>query len=144
MAGSSFHGLTSALEDVGPPLSAFDAVFDDVRERGLADLMWEAHLGGPVAERRTESMHGLLPTEPSYEHRQRQVGERLVALARKDKFALGLNLDVDPKERRAYDFPYIHSWVMAHAGRLLNEYAESIEREPLIPACAPLDYVPRR
>jgi hypothetical protein len=31
---------------------------------------------------------------------------------------------------------------MAHFGRLIAEYQESIKREPLIPAGAPLDYVP--
>jgi len=55
-----------------------------------------------------------------------------------------VNLDVDPAERKPYNYPYLHSWVMAHAGKMLAEYFDSIEREPLIPAGAPLDYVPGR
>jgi arylsulfatase len=53
--------------------------------------------------------------------------------------ALGLaiphlvNLDVDPKERKPYDFPYIHSWVLEHTGKLLQEFKDSLTREPLIP-----------
>ena len=49
-----------------------------------------------------------------------------------------INLDVDPKERKPYNFPHIHSWVMAHAGQVLNDYADSVKRESLIPAGAPL------
>ena len=54
------------------------------------------------------------------------------------------NLIVDPKEEKPYDLPYLHSWVGAHVGKILKEYAESIKREPLIPAGAPLNYVPSR
>jgi hypothetical protein len=32
---------------------------------------------------------------------------------------------------------------MAHFGRLMKEFQESVKREPLIPAGAPLDYVPK-
>jgi arylsulfatase len=32
---------------------------------------------------------------------------------------------------------------MAHFGRLLKEFAASVESEPLIPAGAPLDFVPK-
>ena len=53
-----------------------------------------------------------------------------------------VNLDVDPDERKPYNYPHIHSWVMAHVGRVLKEFAQSVEREPLIPAGAPLDFVP--
>jgi arylsulfatase A-like enzyme len=53
-----------------------------------------------------------------------------------------INLDVDPKEEKPYDYPYIHSWVMAHVGETLNDYVESIKKEPLIPAGAPLEFVP--
>jgi arylsulfatase A-like enzyme len=55
-----------------------------------------------------------------------------------------INLTVDPKERKAFDLPYLHSWTAAHFGRILREFAESVKREPLIPAGAPLDHVPAR
>jgi arylsulfatase len=55
-----------------------------------------------------------------------------------------INLTVDPKERKPYDFPYMHSWTGVHFGKILREYAESVRREPLIPAGAPLNYVPSR
>lgn len=54
------------------------------------------------------------------------------------------NLLADPKEREPVDYPYLHTWVYAHINRLLGEYRASVAREPLIPAGAPLDYVPRR
>ena len=53
-----------------------------------------------------------------------------------------INLDVDPKEEKPYSYPYLHSWVIAHAGRILGEYTQSVKKEPLIPAGAPLDFVP--
>jgi arylsulfatase len=53
-----------------------------------------------------------------------------------------INLDVDPKEEKPYSYPYLHSWVVAHAGKILSEYSNSIKTEPLIPAGAPLDFVP--
>ena len=52
-----------------------------------------------------------------------------------------INLDVDPKEREPYNFPYLHTWTLAHTGKLIAEYQRSLSREPLIPAGAPLDYV---
>lgn len=55
-----------------------------------------------------------------------------------------INLTVDPKERKAVDLPYIHSWTTVHFGRILKEFEDSVRREPLIPAGAPLDYVPNR
>jgi arylsulfatase A-like enzyme len=55
-----------------------------------------------------------------------------------------INLDVDPKEREPYNFPYIHTWVGAHTAKLIVEYHRSLGREPLIPVGAPLDYVPKR
>lgn len=55
-----------------------------------------------------------------------------------------VNLTVDPKERKAFDLPYIHSWTATHFGRIMKEFAASVKREPLIPAGAPLDHVPVR
>ena len=55
-----------------------------------------------------------------------------------------INLDVDPKEEKAYNFPHMHSWVMAHVGKILNQYGQSIKQEPLIPAGAPIDHVPKK
>jgi arylsulfatase len=55
-----------------------------------------------------------------------------------------INLTVDPKERKPYDFPYMHSWMGVHVGKILKDYEESVRREPLIPAGAPLNYVPTR
>lgn len=55
-----------------------------------------------------------------------------------------VNLDTDPKEREPIDYPYIHTWVGAHAAKILSDYQESIKREPLIPAGAPLDFVPKQ
>ena len=55
-----------------------------------------------------------------------------------------INLIVDPKERKPFDFPYVHSWTSIHFGKILKEFAASVRREPLIPAGAPLDHVPRQ
>ena len=55
-----------------------------------------------------------------------------------------INLIVDPKERKPFDFPYVHSWTAIHFGKILKEFAASVRREPLIPAGAPLDHVPRQ
>jgi arylsulfatase len=55
-----------------------------------------------------------------------------------------INLTVDPKERKAIDLPYMHSWTAVHFAKILKEFAESVKREPLIPVGAPLDHVPRR
>jgi arylsulfatase len=54
-----------------------------------------------------------------------------------------VNLVTDPKEREPYNPVYFHSWTMAHFGRLLKEFQMSVAREPLIPAGAPLDHVPK-
>jgi hypothetical protein len=48
----------------------------------------------------------------------------------------------DPKEREPVDYPYLHTWVVAHFVRLFVEFRASIQREPLIPFGAPLDFVP--
>jgi len=55
-----------------------------------------------------------------------------------------INLLTDPKEREPYNPVYLHSWTFAHFGRLMKEFRESVKREPLIPAGAPLDYVPQQ
>jgi arylsulfatase A-like enzyme len=54
-----------------------------------------------------------------------------------------INLLTDPKEREPYNPIYLHTWTFAHFGRLMKEFQESVKREPLIPAGAPLDFVPR-
>ncbi len=55
-----------------------------------------------------------------------------------------INLTLDPHEREAISLPYLHSWTATHFNRLLSGYAESVGREPLIPAGAPLDHRPTR
>lgn len=53
-----------------------------------------------------------------------------------------INLMTDPKEREPYNQIYYHTWTMAHFGRLLKQFQLSVQREPLIPAGAPVDYTP--
>jgi arylsulfatase len=53
-----------------------------------------------------------------------------------------INLVSDPKEREHVNPVHMHSWTMAHFGKLLEQFARSVEREPLIPSAAPLDFVP--
>lgn len=53
-----------------------------------------------------------------------------------------VNLMTDPKEREPANQVYIHSWTTVHFGRLLQEFQASVAREPLIPAGAPVDFVP--
>jgi arylsulfatase len=55
-----------------------------------------------------------------------------------------INLTVDPKERKAFDFPYMHTWTEVHFGKILGEFEASVRREPPIPAGAPLDHIPVR
>jgi arylsulfatase A-like enzyme len=55
-----------------------------------------------------------------------------------------INLVVDPKEREPYNYPHMHSWVLGHTGKILREFEESVQREPLIPVGAALDYVPKK
>lgn len=54
-----------------------------------------------------------------------------------------VNLIVDPKERKPIDLPYMHTWTAVHFGNILKDFAKSVKREPLIPAGAPLDFVPK-
>ncbi|MFN8526660.1 MAG: sulfatase-like hydrolase/transferase [Chloroflexota bacterium] len=53
-----------------------------------------------------------------------------------------INLMTDPKEREAHNQVFLHSWVGAHARRLLDEFKASVAREPLIPAGSPVDHRP--
>jgi len=55
-----------------------------------------------------------------------------------------INLTVDPKELNAIDLPYMHSWTAVHFGKILKDYAASVDREALVPAGAALDFIPRR
>jgi arylsulfatase len=57
-------------------------------------------------------------------------------------FARITNLLEDPKEREPVNQRYVRWWVMQHARRLIREFEESVGREPLIPAGAPLGFVP--
>jgi arylsulfatase len=53
-----------------------------------------------------------------------------------------INLVTDPQEREPLNLPYLHSWTATHFNRLLGAFQASVQREPLIPAGAPLNYVP--
>lgn len=53
-----------------------------------------------------------------------------------------INLMTDPKEREPFNPVYFHTWTMAHFGRLLKEFQLSVQREPLVPTGAPVDYTP--
>ncbi|MGV6805746.1 MAG: arylsulfatase [Ruegeria sp.] len=53
-----------------------------------------------------------------------------------------INLDVDPQEREPFNYPYIHSWVIAHAASIAAEFKKSLEMEEPVPVGAPLDFVP--
>ena len=55
-----------------------------------------------------------------------------------------INLISDPKEREPVNAQYFHSWVMGPVGQLLRRFQESVKREPLIPAGAAVDFVPKR
>jgi arylsulfatase len=57
-------------------------------------------------------------------------------------FARITNLLEDPKEREPVNQTFVRWWVMQHARRLMREFEASTEKEGLIPAGAPLDYVP--
>ncbi|MEZ6053974.1 MAG: arylsulfatase [Planctomycetaceae bacterium] len=54
-----------------------------------------------------------------------------------------VNLDVDPKERQAYNYPHVHSWVIAHTSNIIQDFQASVAREPLIPLGAPIEFVPK-
>jgi hypothetical protein len=48
----------------------------------------------------------------------------------------------DPQEREDVAIPYLHSWTAFHFNRILGEFRASAQREPPIPAGAPLEFVP--
>jgi arylsulfatase len=52
-----------------------------------------------------------------------------------------INLTVDPHEREPFTLPHLHSWTATHINRLLG-FQASVQREPLIPAGAPVDHCP--
>ena len=53
-----------------------------------------------------------------------------------------INLVTDPQEREDVAIPYLHSWTAFHFNRILSEFRASVQREPPIPAGAPLEFVP--
>ncbi len=59
-----------------------------------------------------------------------------------------INLDRDPKEHRAFDLPYLHTWITRHAAAIQSDYQESVLCEPNVPPARTghspdrLDYVP--
>ncbi len=57
-------------------------------------------------------------------------------------FARITHLMEDPKEREPVNQKYVRWWVMQHARRQIRDFEASAEREELIPAGAPLDFVP--
>ncbi len=52
------------------------------------------------------------------------------------------NLIEDPKERENVFLH--HSWVLAHAAKIMMEFHKSVEKEPVIPQNAPIDFIPKR
>ena len=54
-----------------------------------------------------------------------------------------INLITDPQEREPLNLPYLHSWTVAHFNRILANFRASVQHEPLVPAAAPIDFVPR-
>jgi arylsulfatase A-like enzyme len=53
-----------------------------------------------------------------------------------------INLMTDPKEREPFNQLYMHTWTLGHFGKLMGQFGASLAKEPMIPAGAPLDYVP--
>ena len=54
-----------------------------------------------------------------------------------------VNLITDPHEREPISLPHLHSWTATHFNRIMRAFDASLQREPLTPAGAPLDHVPR-
>jgi arylsulfatase len=59
-------------------------------------------------------------------------------------FARIINLLEDPKEREPVNQTYIRWWVMQHARRLIRLFEQTLEEEELVPAGAPLGFVPAK
>lgn len=57
-------------------------------------------------------------------------------------FARITHLVEDPKERERVNQRYVRWWVAQHVHNAGREFEESVERERLIPAGSPLDFVP--
>jgi arylsulfatase len=55
-----------------------------------------------------------------------------------------VNLMVDQHEVDPINPLWMHTWTVAHFGKMVADFADSVDREPLIPAGAPLDFVPRQ
>lgn len=55
-----------------------------------------------------------------------------------------INLVTDPQEREDIALPRLHTCTAVHFNRMLGQFKASTEREPTIPAGAPLDFVPGR
>lgn len=53
-----------------------------------------------------------------------------------------INLTVDPHEREPLNYPHLHTWVVTHAGQLIDDFQQSVQREPLIDLGAPVDHRP--
>jgi arylsulfatase len=54
-----------------------------------------------------------------------------------------INLDTDPHERKVFEYPAVHSWIISHTVKQIVDFKASVAKEPLIPVGAPLDYVPK-
>ena len=54
-----------------------------------------------------------------------------------------INLTIDPQEREPITLPHMHTWTATHFNELLGAFRASVQGEPLIPAGAPLDHVPK-
>ncbi len=54
-----------------------------------------------------------------------------------------VKLRTDPKEREPFNPVYPHTWTSADFGRLIAESTQSVAQDPLIPAGAPRDFVPK-
>lgn len=54
-----------------------------------------------------------------------------------------VHLPDDPKEREPVNQQHVRWWVLQHARRLIREFEQTVQREQLIPAGAPISFVPR-
>src|SRR5215470_3145337 len=74
----SLHQLPALLEQIAAPVGGLDLVADGMGQRHLRDFGREAGaLRGPIAERRSESVHSqFIAAHPPQHHRHRQVTDR--------------------------------------------------------------------